>query len=391
MLSVNNVTVRNREYGNVGVGNILQVDAVLGDDSKAAVNQSPFKTIAAAVAVATSGTLILLSPGTYNETVVVPSGVSLDGRNNAVTKISFNATSNTDLITLTSGSRMQNLTLQLTSTGHFQLRGVVFTGTAAATCKLQNVTITVDNSTASSGGTSNVYGIHSNGTSTSTPEWQALIVCSVTVNSIGLGNKRALLCDTGVHTFSSRVSNFAATGTGSGSFIGIETNLAGVISRHRLANIRGTSVDVSCTLGTIQLAASVLINSNANGFPLYPLQIPQMIIFGDPGSLPNGTSYMRPGSATSNTTEVTIRIPQNCICRGISVQSVVAPGLTGTNVFTVRKNNVDTTMAVTLSSTNTSAYYQGSSVNFMTGDKLSLKSVSTTSSVSDVIVTVELM
>lgn len=48
-------------------------------------------------------------------------------------------------------------------------------------------------------------------------------------------------------------------------------------------------------------------------------------------------------------------------------------------------------VGVTLSGTNTAAYYQGSSVNFMTGDKLSLKSVSTTSTVSDVIVTVELM
>lgn len=391
MFSINNFTVRNREYGNVGIGNTFQVDAVLGDDSKGGINQSPFKTIAAATALATSGTLILLSPGTYTEVVVLPAGVSLVGRSNAVTKVVFNATANTDLLTLNSNCRVQDVTFQLTSSGHFQLRGVVFGGDTAATCKMVNCVITVDNSSASSGGTSNVYGIHSNGTSTSTPEWQALIICSITANSIGLGNKRALLCDTGVHTFSSRVSNFAATGTGSGSFIGIETNFAGVISRHRVANIRGTSADVSGTLGTIQLAASVLINSNANGFPLYPLQIPQMVIFGDPGSLPNGTSYMRPGSATSTTTEVFIRIPQNCVCRGISVQSVVAPGLTGTNVFTVRKNSTDTAMAVTLSGTNTAAYYQGSSVNFLSGDKLSLKSVSTTSSVSDVIITVELM
>lgn len=391
MLSVYDTTINHRQYGNVGIGNTILVDPVLGDDTKGGVNQSPFKTINGALTVAVSGTLIKLAPGTYTETVVLPTGVSLVGEDSMRTKISYAATANTDLLTLSSNSKVQSISLQLTSTGHFQLRAVVYSNTAAADCKMLDVVINVDNSSASSSGTSNVYGIHSNGTSSSTYEWQALILCTITVTSTGLGNKRALLCDTGTHTFSSRVSNFAALGTGSGSFIGIETNLSTVNSRHRLANIRGVNADVSATQGIIQLAACVLINSNANGFPLYSFQIPQIVIFADPGTLPNGTSYMRPGTATSNNVEVLIRIPQNCICRGISAKSVIAPGTGGSNVFTVRRNGVDSTMTVTVSGTSTSAYYQGSSVNYVTGDNLSLKSVSTSSSISDVIITVELM
>lgn len=392
-LSIFNGTIRNRLYGNVGFGNTLQVDPILGDDSKGAVNQSPYKTINAAIAAAVSGNLILLSPGTYTETIILPSGVSMSGYSTLPTIITFDATSNTDLVTLTSNNFISNVTLKLTSSGHFQLRALVFPNSTAANSKIFACVITVDNSSASSIGTSNVYAVHSNGTSSATPGWQAMITCTIQCTSIGSGNKRGILCDTGANSFLTRNCNFTCTGTGSGTFYGAETNNSGAVARFRLALLNGTTSDCSSTLGQIQVGSCILQNSSTNNLPLYSVQLPQMFIFADPGSLQsNVTIYMRPGTATATTTPVYVRIPQNSVCRAISLQSVTGPGSTRTDTFTVYKNNVATSVTSSLTGAATSNYYQSTSVGFLTGDKLSVVAVTSGgTTTTDIVVSVEFL
>lgn len=66
--------------GNTGGGtHDLYVSATTGNDLGAGTQQRPFRTIAAALAAADSGTVLLLAGGTYVEAVVLESNVSLMG------------------------------------------------------------------------------------------------------------------------------------------------------------------------------------------------------------------------------------------------------------------------------------------------------------------------
>src|SRR5205085_6478421 len=75
----------------IPMGLRIYVDSVTGNDSTGLVSRQdkPFLTISAALASATSGYLLMLSPGTFTEDVEinVPDGVSINGAGIDVTVI----------------------------------------------------------------------------------------------------------------------------------------------------------------------------------------------------------------------------------------------------------------------------------------------------------------
>lgn len=102
-----------------------------------------------------------------------------------------------------------------------------FPGTTSLTSRLRTATVTVDNSTASTLGTWNVWGIHSFGTATPDESISVVRATTITVNSAGLGSKRAILVDTNAHNFHCRDINCIVTNAGgAGSYIGAEVNQA---------------------------------------------------------------------------------------------------------------------------------------------------------------------
>lgn len=350
-----------------------------GDDKSGAIGRYPFKTINGAISainsIGATGITIVVYPGVYDESIIMPPGNSLKGVSLLTVTISKqNVTSNTTLLTMGENTRVEDVNLILTSTNHVNLTGVAFPGTTSQTAKLRTATITIDNSTASANGTSNVYGIHSFGTAVPTDSTSAIRAITTTVNSIGLGINRALLVDTNTHNFYCRDINLVVNRTsGSGTFIGAEVNQNGAQLGLRLASIQGATADISQTSGVITIGSTNLINSNANSLGFSPLLQTPIIIWSDPGRLPTtSTRFYRPGTASVSTTEVFIRLSQKCIIKSLSIRSLTGPGGSVTDTWVVRKNGVNTPLTISLTGTQTSNINNNNSVTFQAGDSLSV-------------------
>lgn len=355
-------------------GNVVRVDQVYGNDATGVRNGQPFLTITAALAAALSGDACWIFPGTYAESFTIPDGVAIMGLTAGAVTISKTVAVATDLVTMGENTRLENVKLTLSSSSHVQLRGIVFPGTTSATAKVRTIVLKVDNSTADIGGSSNVYGIHSTGTGTPGEEVQALRASTIEVKSIGGGTKRALLVDS-ASDWHARDSNFLVTSAGgAGSYIAAETNHASAEIDLRTSTCQGPTADISQTLGTFTVVTTDLLTANANGLGFNTKISPSTIIFADPGSLPTGTNYLRPGSETTSPLEIFVRIAQPAVVKSLSIRARVAATVTPAT-FTVRKNGIDTLLAATLGVGATSTLNNINSVSFTTGDSISLKVV----------------
>ncbi|MGN4267819.1 hypothetical protein ACTFNM_01915 [Bacillus cereus group sp. BCN115] len=369
-----------------------------GNDSTAFIGGNPFKTINGAItAINTTGATgitIFVFPGIYDEKVVIPNGNSLRGISLWTVIIrQQNATSNTTVLTMGENTRVEDITVLGTSSIHVDLTGIAFPGTTSQTSRLRTAVITVDNSTASTSGTSNVYGIHSFGTGIPDESISTVRATTITVKSAGLGNKRAILVNTNSHNFHCRDVNLTTTSSvGAGSYIGAEVNRIGAQLSLRLASIQGTTADISQSAGTLILSSANLINSNANNLGFSTVLQPTTIIWADPSGLPTGgTRFYRPGTAAVSNTEVFIRLSQKSVVKSLSIRARVGPGGTNTDTWTIRKNGVDTPLVVSLTGAQTSNITNNISTTFQAGDSISLKvTVSTLSAITDTVIQVDI-
>jgi hypothetical protein len=215
------------------LGNIARVDSYYGNDSTGTVGGLPFLTVQAALNACSSGQSVWVLPGTYNLTagIVMATGVSMRGFSIQTCTIQMlGVTANTTLLTMSSQSRIEDLNLKLTSSGHYTLKGIVFGGTTTTDAKLRTCVLTVDNSGATAGGSSNVYGIECSGPGSLTPSsfsFNCLKGSTVNVLSNGSGNKRGVIV-TASNVVTTRDLNIyvaqpATTSSGTGSYIGVET------------------------------------------------------------------------------------------------------------------------------------------------------------------------
>ena len=153
-----------RLLANGEMGRVCIVDQLLGSDLTGARSGLPFATITAALAAALSGDCVWVMPGTYSESVAIPTGVTLRGIDErSVTIQQLLVTADTTLVTMGENSHLANVALRLTSAEHHTLIAVAWPGTTTETALWSNSSVTVDNSTAPIGGTSNVYGCASTG------------------------------------------------------------------------------------------------------------------------------------------------------------------------------------------------------------------------------------
>lgn len=218
------------------MGKVARVDSVYGYASGlATIGGLPFLRVEDAVAAIGSmtGVTVWVFPGTYTlpNGIILPANTALRGLNVQTCIIQMlNVTQDTTLITMGSPSRLEDLTLKLTSQEHHTLKGIVFGGTTTTDGKLRTSVLTVDNSGSSLGGTSNVYGIECNGAETlgaGSFSFNALKGSTINVLSNGGGNKRGVLVSAS-NIISSRDLNIYVakpTDTAStGSYVGVETN-----------------------------------------------------------------------------------------------------------------------------------------------------------------------
>lgn len=119
-------------------GAVTWVDSINGNDTSAARGSftARFKTISAALAVSISGDLIQVFPGTYNETLVMVSGVSVYGLDERNCIISRSSAVPETIITMADNMYFRNFRI-IMSPSLGQTIGVLMPGTTNATSTIQ--------------------------------------------------------------------------------------------------------------------------------------------------------------------------------------------------------------------------------------------------------------
>jgi hypothetical protein len=401
-----------------GIGKVLRVDSVYGNDSTASIGGSPYLTVDAAVAAATSGTTIWVHPGTYSLSagLTLPAGIALRGLNIQTTTIQMlGVTADTTLLIMGENTRVEDLTLKLTSAGHYTLKGIIFGGTTTVTAKLRTCVLTVDNSAASSGGTSIVTGVEAAGTGTlgaGTFSFNSLKGSTINVYSNGGGAKRGVLV-TGTNQMSSRDVNIYVrqpTSTAStGSYVGVETadtsNTGSIQLRTTTVGVTTPTVGQSYTASDIlqtnpatitdptylatagiQIGPGVdLVTKSAGGKGFSAYNYPTTIYYGLKGDIKNGSNdaYLWPGTQAISggvfpdpgTPIAYYRVQQPSLISGIAASINTAPGTGHTVTLLVRVTPsggsiTDTVFTVTFGATDTNMTFYNASYRVNTGDKI---------------------
>ena len=226
--------------GTVLFGKVARVDSVNGNDTTGAIGSNPFATVQGAIASITgagdTGNTIWVLPGTYTlpmTGIIIPSYTALRGLNTQTCILNLGATGNTTMITMGENCRVEDLTMNLTSTDHYDLIGMGFTGTSSVTSKLRTSVLSVNNSSASATGTSNIYGVLSSGTGTlgsASFSFNSLKGSTINVYSNGGGKKRGLYVTTSNIVTTRDLNIYVAPPTdvsSLGSYVGCEVNDTG--------------------------------------------------------------------------------------------------------------------------------------------------------------------
>lgn len=365
-------------------GNTLFVDSVYGNDTLGALNKNsqPFKTISAALLNASSGDIVLVNAGVYNETIVMPENVSLSGSGaQAVIIQKLNVTQDTTLITANNNCRIENFTARLSSSGNYNLTGIDFVNGSSITAKLRNSIWTI---TSTATGSPTI--IAANSSSTSSTDYNpanAIQRTTLNVISSSSGISRGIYVN-GPNRFSVRDIVVYARGTGT-NIVGAEVTDTNGVLEIKTSTIGGTLYDVNRAAGTMLIGATDLLNNNANGNSFTPTQAPASFQFGIVKSLAaNRRYYLVPGTNTaSNLTDEDSGLPYNILKAfpllfsqpslvievNISYTETIAAGQSVT--FNIYKNN-DTTpvLSLTLNPGENYKYITTQSVPFNTGDRL---------------------
>lgn len=352
------------------MGNVAIVDAVNGDNGTASVGGLPFLTITAALAAVSAGQLVYILPGTYVETITIPTDVSVRGMSLGEVIIQqTGVTSNTTMVTMGINSHFADVTLNLTSaTAGLTLKGIEFPGTSADASKVRNCTIQITNTSTSTG---TIYGIHASGTGGTSPgtirTCLLQITSAVTTKVVGIYSDNA-------STLQIRDTIISVQRTsGAGLYYGLETSNASAVLICWHSTISGTSADITQTSGSIQLSNTTLQTNTANSLGFTSLDAGKFMVFSAVGASGSWTGtngrFLRFGTASLNATNVGYVIPVKCILKAIYVQR---GSPSGDMTFIVRINSVNTALSITLVGTATTGNLTNVSVPIAAGALLAV-------------------
>ena len=400
------------------LGNVLRVDAVNGNDSTATRGGLPYLTVGAAITASQSGDTVWILPGTYNLAagITLTAGTSIRGLSTQTVILQMlSVTGATTLITMGENTRLEDVTLNLTSSEHHTLTGINFPGTTTTTAKLRTSVLTVDNSAASVGGTSAVTGILCSGTGALSPgsfSFNCVKGSTINVYSNGGGNKRGILVnntniattrDTNIYV--RQPTNTASTG----SYVGVETADS---SNTGSIQLRTTTVGVTKPTGVQAYTASDILQTNpatitdptylasagiqvgpgtdlvtksagGKGFSTYIY--PTTVYYGLKGDVKTATSggYLWPGTQEvkgnvfpdTGSPPAYYRIQQPTILSGMSAGINVVAGSTNTTTVLVKYTPyggsiTNTIFTVTFGPTDLFKNFYNGSLALNTGDQI---------------------
>jgi hypothetical protein len=355
-------------------GNLLRVDQIYGNDSVAitAPYTIPFKTIVAALGMASSGQTVWIYPGVYNENITIPDGVSVRGTSVQATIIQrLNVPSSTTLVNMNQNTRLEDVTLNLSSaTNGITLIGINFLTGSSVNAKLRTSVVNV---TFTGTGGTQVYGIQSAGTSTLTStSSNAIRASTINVVSSSTVDTRGIIISN-ANRFVTRDTNVYVSGTGA-DLIGCETTQVSAFLELKTSTISGTKYDINRLNGIILLSFTDLVNNNANVNSFTVTAETNTYFFGllgNPGA--DTTYYLVPSIAPianiSTTTAFPINFQQTVIVYSIYIKFTGTLDISNYITFTIYKNNVATPLTLTLTSIG-SASLTTKSVTFLSTDTL---------------------
>ena len=286
------------------IGNTLTVDAVYGDDTKATASRYtlPFLTINAALALATTGQIVFLRPGAYQGPITIPTGVAIRGASTQVVSINaLSVVADTTLVTMGTQTRLEDVTLNISSSSDVNLTGVDFPTGTPQTAKLRTMVVNV---TSTATGVPTILGIRSAGTSSLDPSSSnAIRSCTINVYPSGAGINRCIYISAG-NRFAARDTNIYINGAGANN-IGVETTHAVAIAELKTCTVSSITTnadqsqhhDIYRSLGLIVLTFTDLYHNDA-GVNSFTTTEPSNIFFGIIGDMTNNRRYyVVPGTA----------------------------------------------------------------------------------------------
>ena len=323
-------------------------------------------------------------------------------------------------------TRLEDVTLSLTSASHHTLKGIVFPGTTSQTAKLRTAVLTVNNSAASTSETSNVIGVEFSGTGSLTSSsfsFNSVKGSTINVYSNGAGIKRGILVSN-TNVASTRDTNVYVAkpreASSTGSYVGVETNdpnntgsiqlrstTVGVVTPAINMNESYTSSDILQTTPadisdpTYLASAGIQIGpgtdlvtktAGSKGFSSYVY--PTIVYYGLKGNIKDGavSGYLWPGTqaVSNNFPDSTVppnaayfRIQQPSILSGLSASLTSGPSSSDKITILVKYTPVngtiqDSVFTVEFTSIKplTQNFYKGS-LRLNTGDKIHVYIIST--------------
>jgi len=287
------------------IGNTLTVDAIYGNDTTAALDRyaKPFSTITAALALATSGQNVIVRPGTYNESLIMPDGVSVTGAGTQCVIIQkLNVTSNTTLITMSTNNRFENFTANLTTaTNGVDLIGCYLPSRATTTSKIRQSVWNISTATTTPCSTIAMY---SPGTTANPSTFSSPNIIQRTTLNVASGNSgltRGIYVN-GPNRFAVRDMVVNARGISS---IGIETANPNAFADVKTTSVYGEALDIFRGQGNLELGFTNLQNGTCGSSSFSVVLEPSFTTFGVVGDLKtNHLYYIVPGVVSEATADV---------------------------------------------------------------------------------------
>lgn len=370
----------------------LVVSHDFGEDEVGRRAGHPFQTVAAALAAALPGDVVDLAPGEHVVgPLTLPQGVSLRGVDLQRSRLVMSdLVADTTGITLGLGGRLSNLALVMSSTQHVRMVGVHFAGgsTGGMGSFLDNVVVSVVNSGAGDAGTSEVIGVLSDGNGQPSEFSASIKDGTVFVASCGQGRKRAVLVN-GPNKLPTRGPNFVCrrVGSGTGSYVGVETDHAAALFLVRGGYVEGASEDIQQTAGTIELGATRLFSGRTGGKSFRTTQQSAVFSFWDASAIrPNSSRSLRAHGGVSEDAadELWTRVNQPVVLRDFRFDARVAPGPGASATMTLRRRVAgvasDTTGVVTIAGSNTQGENLADAVTLSVGDEFCVRCVNSAGS-----------
>jgi hypothetical protein len=299
---------------------------------------------------------IWVMPGTYTEaSFTIPANIAIRGHDTQTVTISPSSySSNLIFITMSENTRLEDVTVTLTTGNAIDMTAIYFPSTTSTSAKMRTMVVNV---TYTGNNTNNIYGVLAGGTSTNpqTTYYTANAIrattINVTCNSVITAKGRGIYI-TGACNFTARDTNISVSGTAR-DLIGVENTNTGAFVQLKQCSVSGlssvgtTSYDIkqpallNNTNSTLQLSGTDLINANAdaNGFTVNtdPAHIFFAIVNSNFNS--SGPKYLTPGSQNFTNTSgsvLGINFAQKVVIFELEL-AVISPENTATVTITLYK------------------------------------------------------